>query len=120
MLFITAALIMYSLAIWTEHFSKEIRAWMVITFSAALTCDLIGTGITALHREVLTINLHGLFGFLALTVMALHFCWAFIAITRQGKAAEYFHCWSTKTWCIWLVAFVSGTPLPKIIMTVLF
>jgi uncharacterized repeat protein (TIGR03987 family) len=104
------ALILYTTAIWSEKFTGNLKVWMVVIFSSGFLCDLVGTTIMRLRAAKNSLNFHSACGYAALIIMCLHLIWAFLAITKHGKAEELFSRFSVYAWIIWLIAFFSGIP----------
>jgi len=109
--FISLALLLYSLSIWSEKIKKGLKPWMVKFFISAFTCDLIGTSLMFCQSAVkFQLNTHSSWGYAALIIMGLHLSWALIALKYHGRAEKYFHRFSLLAWFIWLIAFGSGVP----------
>jgi len=109
--FIMLALILYSLAIWSEKIKQGLQPWMVKTFSLAFLCDLLGTSLMFWRATVkFQLNIHSLCGYLALIIMGLHLIWGISALNKHGRTEKYFHRFSIYAWLIWLIAFISGLP----------
>ncbi len=110
-IFIIVALILYTLAIWSERIKKKLKPWMVYVFSSGFFCDLIGTSIMFFKAEhKFPYNIHTFCGYAALLIMFLHLIWALLAILKHGKCEEYFTRFSRMAWLIWLLAFLTGIP----------
>ena len=107
---ITAALVLYSLAIWSEKIKKHLKPWMIRIFILAFSCDVIGTTMMFFRNKTHHINFHTICGYLALLIMGLHLAWAIAAIKQQGKMQCLFRRFSVYAWFIWLVAFITGIP----------
>ena len=109
--FISLALCLYSLAIWSERFSKKLKLWMLITFAAAFSCDLAGTSLMFFRAtSKFQLSFHSFCGYAALLIMGLHLIWAISTIKHRGRWELYFHRFSIWAWFIWLSAFLSGIP----------
>ena len=109
--FITTALLLYSISIWSEKIRKGLKIWMVVIFIFAFISDLIGTSIMfCLTATKFELNLHSCCGYAALIIMGLHLVWAKIALRYHGRAEKYFHRFSVFAWLVWLIAFGSGIP----------
>ena len=108
---IVAAFVLYTLAVWSEHFSRKLKPWMVAVFALGFVGDLLGTSLMFLRAaEKFTMSVHSLSGSAALLIMFLHLSWAVLALAKRGKAEEYFTRFSRFAWGLWLVAFISGIP----------
>lgn len=107
---ILLALVLYTIAIWSEKFMNDLLPWMISVFSIGFVCDLLGTSVMFFRSSQHNINFHTICGYLALLIMGLHLAWAITALKKQGKAVKLFSRFSVYAWCIWLVAFVTGIP----------
>lgn len=106
-----AALILYTLAVWSEWAAKKLTPWMVSAFLAGFTSDLLGTSyMIARAIPKSSISVHAFFGCAALLIMFLHALWALFALAERGRAEEYFTRFSRFAWALWVVAFVTGIP----------
>lgn len=110
--FITFALVLYTIAIWSEKLIRGgLKTWMVKVFASAFVCDLIGTYMMFCRATVkFQLNFHSFWGYTALAIMGLHLFWALMAINYHGRTEKYFHYLSLFAWLIWLFAFISGVP----------
>lgn len=111
-IFIFSALILYTIAIWSEKLINcGLRAWMVKVFASAFICDLIGTCLMFCQASIkFQLNLHSLSGYAALMIMGLHLFWALMALKYHGQTERCFHYLSLFAWLVWLIAFISGIP----------
>ncbi len=112
-IFITSALVFYTISIWSEKFTKIIRPWMVVLMAVGFTCDMIGTGMMFFRSNVHHLNIHTICGYAALLIMLIHLLWAILAVENYGKAQEWFNRFSVYAWCLWMIAFISGIPMPS-------
>ena len=109
-IFISSALICYTIAVFTERKRKKLQLWMILLFASGFACDFIGTGTMFLvAEEKFSFSFHSLAGYSALIIMFIHLLWA-ISAFRKPIRAKLFNKYSIYAWCIWLVAFISGTP----------
>lgn len=107
------ALGLYTLAIWAERITHQLRAWMILVFSLAFACDITGTSLMSLmasQNASHEANMHMVCGISALLIMCLHLLWALFTIWKKGRAAKLFHSFSLYAWMIWLLAFITGIP----------
>lgn len=105
------ALILYSFVIWSHQITKKFSPWMVWLFGIGLTADISGTVLICVAAaDRWTWTLHTGFGLVSLLIMALHFLWAVLAISREGNWKIYFNRFSVFAWFFWLLSFVSGIP----------
>jgi len=75
-IFITAALIFYSIGVWSERYSKRLKTWHVVLFWLGLVTDIIGTGQMKVYAGKLELNSHTVLGLIGLMLMFLHTLWA--------------------------------------------
>jgi len=109
--FISTALVLYSVSIWMERIIKALKPWMVKTFFSAFMCDLVGTSLMFFQKtDMFQLNLHSICGYTALIIMGLHLSWAVVSLYRKGLVLVLFHRFSIFAWLIWLIAFISGMP----------
>jgi len=105
---ITAALVFYSIGVWSERLQGRLKAWHLIFFILGLISDTWGTGMMFDFAGGLTIDLHGISGLLAIILMFIHAVWALVVLIRQDeKALTNFHKFSLFVWLIWLIPYFS-------------
>lgn len=106
---ISAALIFYTIGVWSERFAGRLKAWHLIFFWGGFIFDTIGTGIMLDMAGGITFDLHGLTGLIAILLMLFHAVWASVVLIRKDeKAIVNFHKFSLVVWLIWLVPYFSG------------
>lgn len=110
MIFIFAALILYTAGVWFEKFQKRLKSWHVVVFWLGLTCDTIGTGAMAeMAGSLIQFNIHGLTGLLGILLMLFHAVWATIVIRKNIESwIVKFHKFSVVVWVIWLIPMIGG------------
>lgn len=115
-LFITAALVLYTVGVWAEHRQRTLRPWHAVMFLAGLACDTTGTVLMGRIQESglstqsgpLT-SLMMVTGAIALLLMLFHAAWAVIVLLRNRPAElATFHRLSVIVWAIWLVPYIAG------------
>lgn len=116
-IFITLALIFYTIGVWSEHRAGILKKKHVIIFWCGLVCDTLGTytmsrivaagtdkGITPTDLLI-----HQSTGMLAIILMLIHAVWATIVLNRGSeKAKSIFHKFSLVVWFIWLIPYFVG------------
>lgn len=116
-IFITLALVLYTIGVWAEKVSGLLKLWHLITFWMGFICDTVGTtimGIIARNKYVeeaasASRSFHGMVGILAIVLMLFHAIWATVVIVkRDDKLKRNFHRFSLVVWLIWLVPYISG------------
>ncbi|WP_419749546.1 HsmA family protein [Terrisporobacter petrolearius] len=116
---ITLALIFYTIGVFSERKSKNLKKNHVIIFWLGLICDTTGTltmskiaksGANTMSAMGLT--LHGVTGFLAIVLMLFHAIWAtWVLYKNEEKKKETFHKFSIVIWLIWLIPYFIGMVL---------
>lgn len=107
---ITAALLFYTIGVWSEKFTGTLKPWHVVIFWCGLVFDTLGT---TLMNQIATgdagFGVHGLTGLLAILLMLIHVIWASVVLFQNRPETKVkFHRFSTAVWLIWLVPFASG------------
>lgn len=116
-IFITLALIFYTIGVWSEHRAGILKKKHVIIFWCGLVCDTLGTytmsrivaagtdkGITPTDLLI-----HQSTGMLAIILMLIHAVWATIVLNRGSeKVKAIFHKFSLVVWFIWLIPYFVG------------
>jgi uncharacterized repeat protein (TIGR03987 family) len=106
---INAALILYTIGVWSERFGKTLKPWHLAFFWGGLIFDSIGTTAMTGLAGGFSLNLHGATGAIALVLMAAHALWATITLIRGQKSTlQNFHKLSLTVWIFWLIPFVLG------------
>lgn len=107
--FITLALVFYTIGVWSERIAGRLKAWHLVFFWLGLACDTTGTAIMMDYAGGLTADLHGVTGVAAILLMIIHAAWATAVLARRDeRAIVRFHRFSVVVWAIWLVPFFSG------------
>lgn len=108
-IFITLALILYSIGVWAERIAGRLKAWHLAFFWGGLVCDTIGTGIMMEYAGGLGYDIHSVTGVAAILLMVIHAIWATVVLVRKDeKAITNFHKFSVVVWIIWLVPYLNG------------
>jgi uncharacterized repeat protein (TIGR03987 family) len=106
---INAALLFYSIGVWSEKFAGRLKPWHLVMFWIGFIFDTTGTTLMADIAGGLKFNLHGITGALAIILMLGHAIWATIVLlTKQEKRIQDFHKLSIFVWLVWLVPFLTG------------
>ncbi|MHA2433404.1 MAG: HsmA family protein [Candidatus Thorarchaeota archaeon] len=115
MYFIGAALVTYTIAVWGEQITGELKPIFVLMFCIGVICDTTGTTLMALNLDAggtvlgpLDALFHSVTGLAAIILMLIHAVWAIRVLLRQDvTSAEKFHRFSKWVWLFWLVPFLS-------------
>lgn len=110
---ITLALIFYTIGVWSEHKSKELKVFHVVFFWLGLCMDTTGTTLMSRIADNSAVSgkllLHGITGFLAIGLMFIHAIWATIVMCKKNEEKmQNFHKFSLFVWLVWLVPYVIG------------
>lgn len=105
---ITAALIFYTIGVWSERIAGRLKPWHLAFFLLGLTCDTVGTGMMFDFAGGLTYNVHGISGLIAIILMFIHAVWAAVVLWRKDEHMIHnFHRFSVAVWAIWLIPYFS-------------
>lgn len=105
---ITAALLFYSIGVWSERVQGRLKPWHLVLFFLGLICDAWGTGIMLEVAGGMAFDLHGISGVVAIILMFIHGVWAAIVLVRKNEnAIQNFHKFSVLVWAIWLIPYFS-------------
>ena len=109
-IFITLALIFYTIGVWSEKIQGVLKLWHVLIFWLGLVCDTAGTNIMGkLAKTGFEFSFHGITGLLAILLMLFHAVWATIVLVKKdSKMIKSFHKFSIIVWIIWLIPYISG------------
>jgi uncharacterized repeat protein (TIGR03987 family) len=103
-----AALGFYSIGVWSERISGQLKPWHLVFFVFGLTCDTWGTGMMFEMVGGMTFDVHGVTGVIAIVLMFIHALWAFVVLRKKDEKAIYnFHKFSVAVWVIWLIPYLS-------------
>lgn len=110
--FITLALILYTIGVFGERRSGMLTTRHVVTFWLGLFCDTTGTMLMsriAAHNAGTGNILHAVTGALAIILMLVHAVWAVYTLRRGTQhARQIFHKFSLVVWLIWLIPYIIG------------
>jgi uncharacterized repeat protein (TIGR03987 family) len=111
--FILAALILYTVGVWSERFQRKLKWWHALFFWGGFTADTIGTtAMSILSGSLFAVTFHGITGNIAIALMLFHAIWATVVLIRKNeKMILNFHRFSIMVWAIWLIPMVSGALL---------
>lgn len=103
------ALVLYTIAIWSERLSRQLKKWHVLVFFAGVVTDFIATWITIEFIGAIVFTPHALFGFAALILMVLHFLWALMVLAHNNQQmVDLFHKFGLFVWGVWLISYLTG------------
>ena len=107
---ITAALIFYTMGVFSERRSGTLQKKHVILFWCGLLFDTTGTSImSSMAKGAGLLSAHGITGALAIVLMLFHALWARIVLGKKDERKQRsFHKFSIVVWLIWLVPYILG------------
>ena len=97
-IFITLALVFYTIGVWGEFLSKTLKKKHVIIFWLGLICDTLGTTTMSMIASSGTdkvttpteLLIHQTTGMLAIILMLIHAIWATWFIIKEAKEQKEF------------------------------
>jgi uncharacterized repeat protein (TIGR03987 family) len=105
---ITAALIFYSIGVWSERIAGRLKPWHLVFFVLGLIFDTWGTGMMFDYVGGMTFDIHGITGLIAILLMLVHAVWALIVLLKRDEAMiQNFHKFSLFVWLVWLIPYSS-------------
>lgn len=115
MYFVAAALITYSIAVWGEQITNNLKPAFVIMFCIGVVCDATGTMMMFLDMQAggsvlgfWDAAFHIVTGLTAIILMFIHAIWAIRVLTKGDEvSAAKFHRFSKFVWAFWLIPFLS-------------
>ena len=113
-IFISFALLFYTIGVWSEKLQGTLKLWHLGLFLLGLVCDATGTLLMesiASNSVILEsgFNLHGFTGIIAIALMLIHAIWAAVVLVKKNQnMISKFHKFSIIVWIIWLIPFISG------------
>jgi len=111
-IFINAALLSYTIGVWSEKRSGKLQKKHLIFFGLGLLFDTVGTSFMKLLSDSPTLNIHGITGLIALILMFFHTVWAcFVLWKNKEIQIKQFHTFSLSVWVLWLVPYTIGVLL---------
>lgn len=112
-IFITSALIFYTIGIWSEKIQRKLKKWHLFMIYLGLISDILGTTIMSkIAAGGFQFNFHGITGLFGIALMLFQVLWGTIAIIKNNeKAKNSFHKFSILVWIIWLIPYISGAIL---------
>jgi uncharacterized repeat protein (TIGR03987 family) len=111
-IFITLALVFYSIGVWTERYYGMLKRRHHALFWLGFIFDTTGTTLMTIISHGFSLNLHAITGVIAIVVMFSHAVWATVALhKRDEKTLRSFHKYSLIVWVIWLIPYFLGFAL---------
>jgi uncharacterized repeat protein (TIGR03987 family) len=109
---ITLALVFYTVAVFWERRSGQLRWSHFVLFALGLVCDTTGTTLMTRLAGSWTWGLHSITGLAAILLMLAHTLWALWVLLRGSEQLRSkFHVFSIFVWALWLVPYLTGMVL---------
>lgn len=109
---ISLALVAYTIGVFSERRSGELKRFHLVFFWLGLICDSTGTGLMSIMAQNsggAMSPLHPVTGFLAIALMLFHAGWATYVVFRGNEKTRCgFHTLSIGVWLVWLVPYFVG------------
>ncbi|WP_069649029.1 HsmA family protein [Caloranaerobacter ferrireducens] len=113
--FITCALICYTIGVWSEKIAGILKVWHLVFFWIGFIFDTLGTTLMGKISGGFEFNIHGITGIIAILLMLFHAVWATVVLLKKNqKSMKNFHKFSLLVWLIWLVPYFTGMILNMI------
>ncbi|MFH1650661.1 MAG: HsmA family protein [Chloroflexota bacterium] len=107
--FISLALVFYSVGVWSEKITGRLKAWHLVFFWGGLVFDTTGTGIMFDMAGGIGSDIHSVTGIVAIMLMLVHAVWASAVLAlKNERAITSFHHFSVFVWIVWLVPYLTG------------
>ena len=108
-IYITLALIFYTVGVWSEKIEKNLKKWHLLMFYLGLICDGLGTKYMSELSGGFEFSFHGITGGIAIILMFFHAFWATqILVQKDEEKKKTFHKFSILVWGIWLIPYLLG------------
>lgn len=106
---ILIAAVIYSIAVFAEYRSRDLKRWHLALFWAGLVFDTLGTTLMSRLAGGFQLNIHGILGILAIAIMLVHAAWASVVLLLgRERLLHNFHHFSLTAWALWMVSLVTG------------
>jgi uncharacterized repeat protein (TIGR03987 family) len=107
--FITLALVFYTIGVWSEKLAGNLRRWHLGFFWLGFACDTTGTTLMEGLAGGWSFGFHSITGTLAILLMLVHAAWGSVVLAKKDqKTAAVFHRFSLTVWLVWLLPYLSG------------
>ena len=108
--FISFALVFYTIGVWGEKIQGNLKKWHLSIFWKGIVFDTLGTTLMSkIADNGFRLNFHGVTGMIALLLMIFHAVWATkVFMQNDPEKRRNFHKFSIFVWLIWLIPYISG------------
>ena len=112
-IFITSALLFYTIGIWCCRIQRKLKKWHLIMIYLGLISDILGTTIMSkISAKGFQFNFHGITGLFGIILMLFQALWGTKAVNSGDENARAnFLKFSIPVWIIWIIAYISGAIL---------
>ena len=106
---ITTALIVYSIAVWSNWRAKILSVAQIVLLWIGLAADALATRMMGLSVEETTWDFHTISGYAGLGLMAiLAIVGSWAKLTSREDILRSFHKYAVPVWVIWVVSYLTG------------
>lgn len=108
-LFMTGALVLYSISIWKTVITGAVKKSQVVLQTLAVCCDVIGTFCMIVNSNwsFIPADFHGWIGYAALCGMVVD-CVFLYRHRTDGLATSPIRIYSVIIWCLWVFSYSLG------------
>jgi len=109
MVSILSAAVVYSIAVFDEFRSRDLKCRHLALFWIGLVFDTLGTTLMSMLAGGFELNVHGVLGVLAIVIMLAHAMWATVVLLLgRARLLHNFHHFSLTAWVLWMVSLITG------------
>ena len=106
---ITSALLLYTVAVWSNWRRKLLTGTTLVLFWLGLTADALATKMMGMSVEKTTWDFHTISGYAGLALMAvLAVTGTWAKFTGRQDILKSFHKVSVPVWVIWVISYATG------------
>lgn len=110
-IFITSALLFYTIGIWCCKIQKKLKKWHLVMLYLGLISDILGTTtMSKIAGNSFQFNFHGITGLFGIILMLVQALWGTKAIKDKNTETKFLK-FCIPVWIIWLIAYISGAAL---------
>lgn len=106
---ILLAAVVYSIAVFAEFRSHDLKPRHLALFWTGLVFDTVGTTLMGRIAGGFKFNVHGVLGVSAIVIMFVHAAWATtVLVLGRERLRRNFHHFSLTAWTLWMVSLATG------------
>jgi uncharacterized repeat protein (TIGR03987 family) len=107
--FISLALVCYTIGVWSEKFAGGLKWQHLIYFWLGFLFDTLGTTLMSIISGSIKLNIHSITGLIAIILMFMHAIWASIVLVKhEERMIRNFRKLSIHVWVLWLIPYFTG------------